>query len=66
MPVYSTQLFFPLPLIKRKDSLVEAVAKRGEQGYSGHFRTCHQQTDGLSFMTDSWPDNRRYTLGVTT
>jgi hypothetical protein len=59
-------MFFPLPLIKREVRLGETVNKRGEEGYSGYFRTCHQQTAGLYVMTYSWPDNTRYTLGVTT
>jgi hypothetical protein len=57
---------FPLPLIKRKDRLVETVEGRDAEEDSGHFRTCHQQTSGLSVMTDSWPDNRSLTLRVTT
>jgi hypothetical protein len=38
---------FPLTSIKRRDRLVETVEMGGDEGDSGHFRTCHQQTTGL-------------------
>jgi len=48
----------PHKLIKTNDGLFARIEDSAE-GDSDHFRTCHQQTTGISLVRDSLPDTKQ-------